>query len=217
MTILFDLDGTLVDTAPDFSQAISKVNSTLESSASLPSLDQIRMAISGGIQAIMRTAFSTVSDPIKNQLLTHYEEQLGQYAHLFEGMDQLLKDLDQQRIKWGIVTNKEERFTTPLLKQLNLLKRASCIVSGDTTPYTKPHPQPLLYACAQLQTQPEQCIYIGDAKRDIIAGKKAGMTTVVALFGYIPNREEAYSWNADHYVEHPKDIFPWYEQWQHSR
>lgn len=221
MTILFDLDGTLLDTAPDFAQAVNQ----LRQEHNLPSLSPnchglLRPAVSWGINRILDVLFEqnptpTQDHPLSDRLLELYVTHLGNHAVLFPGMETLITTLEQRSIPWGIVTNKDSCLTLPLLNKLGLDKRASCIVSGDTTPNPKPHPDPLFYACRHLNIDPKHCVYVGDAERDIVAGKAAGMATIGALFGYIDDIEEARTqWGADHYIHHADEILPWFEAWQ---
>jgi HAD superfamily hydrolase (TIGR01509 family) len=143
---------------------------------------------------------------IMQQCIKIYQEHLAFYALPFPGILELLDQLEKRKIAWGIVTNKPAFLTNPLMERLELFHRAACIVSGDTTPNSKPHPEPLLYACNKMAVQPENCIYIGDAARDIEAGKAAGMFTIGALFGYIDSIEEALKWKADHYVNQATEL-----------
>ena len=218
MAILFDLDGTLIDTAPDFIAAINQLRTTMGLAPLMDiSLASVRFAIPDGIKAITQVGFELTpkdnDSNLRQQLLDAYQQNLGMHAKPFAGIENLLETLDQQQIPWGVVTNKQARFSEPLLHHLGLSSRAACIVSGDTTPYSKPHPAPLLHACSQMALSPSQCIYIGDAEQDVIAGHAAGMATIVALFGYIPDLSLAKEWGAHHYVQHPDEIFPWFKKW----
>lgn len=218
MTILFDLDGTLVDTAPDFIQTIQAIR--LEKNLGLvpeSAFPAIRIAVSDGLRGLLKAGFGIHPDHPEFSLwsklfLNTYQRNLGHHAILFPGIENLLSILDQRGIRWGIVTNKEIILTNPLLKRLNLSHRAACVVSGDTTPYSKPHPEPLFHACRQMGVLPQHCVYIGDAERDIVAGKAAGMRTIGALFGYIEDMQSAKAWGADHYIQHPDEILAWYER-----
>lgn len=221
-TILFDLDGTLLDTAPDFFYALQQ----LRLEKGLPPLSpskllQLRPAVSNGIAALITQGLGMPpehpdSPALCKRLLDLYQQILGSYTQPFPGIENLLNTLEKRNIPWGIVTNKSSALTVPLLVQQNLSDRASCIVSGDTTPNAKPHPEPLLYACKTLKILPAHCLYIGDAERDIVAGKAAGMTTIAALFGYIEDISLAKQWAAHHYVHHANEILPWLEQWTQS-
>lgn len=220
MSILFDLDGTLLDTAPDFLFAINQIRA--EENLTPLSMDTIRPLISHGAREVTKAGFNTIQNELQIDLLSArflktYAHCSGAQTKLFPGMAELLDYLEKNQIPWGIVTNKKMAFTDPLLEKLNLAKRAACIVSGDTTPYQKPHPAPLLHACRTIQVAPQQCLYIGDAKSDIDAGKAAGMTTLGALFGYIESVATAKTWGADHYIEHAYQILPWYQAWQLNR
>lgn len=219
MCILFDLDGTLLDTGPDFFHAINAVR-TAEGLTLLPdsTLPLVRLAVTHGISGLVEAGFGIKINTQENnligiKLLKAYDQILGRYSQSFPGIDRLLYTLDQREIPWGIVTNKDSLRTFPLLDRLDLLDRASTVVCGDTTLMPKPHPSPLLYAANELDVVPHQCIYVGDAERDIIAGKAAGMTTIAALFGYVGDLSDAKTWAADHYVHHADEILPCYEKW----
>lgn len=223
MAILFDLDGTLVDTAPDFIHALNAVRSEIN----MPSLAfsnqtairMVEVAVTEGLAGLVAAGLDIESDhpespAFQKRLLQAYQKNLGLYAKLFPGIEALLQTLEQRGIPWGVVTNKESLQTNPLMERLGLAHRAACIVSGDTTPYAKPHPEPLLYACREIGISPTDCIYIGDAERDIIAGNAAGMTTIAALFGYIADITHVNAWGADHTIHHVDEILPWFEAWR---
>lgn len=223
MTILFDLDGTLVDTAPDFIHALNAVRATTDLSplvlSNQSSVRMVEIAVTEGIAGLVAVGLGIKADhpesPLwQKRLLQAYQQNLGLHATPFPGIEPLLHTLDQRQIPWGVVTNKESWHTNPLMERLGLAHRAACIVSGDTTPYPKPRPEPLLYACHQIGVSPTKCVYIGDAERDIIAGNAAGMTTIAALFGYIEDIALAKAWGAHHYIHHPDEILPWFEAWQ---
>jgi len=208
-TILFDLDGTLVDTAPDLGYAL---NLQLAKHGK-PQLSDatIRPVASHGSRGLIGLGFGiTPSDAgfltLRDEYLELYDQVFTRSPKLFEGMEDLLKSLENQKIKWGIVTNKPRRFTQPLVKSMGLNQRAICIVSGDDAIKPKPSPETLLLACREAQIEPSQCIYIGDAARDIEAGKAAGMKTAVALFGYIDKTDKPHEWGADALIQSPKDI-----------
>ena len=207
--VLFDLDGTLADTAPDLAHAL---NETLlaNQKAALP-FEKIRPVVSHGGIAMIRLAFNIGPgdddyERIREQFLQTYLENIAKHTRLFEGMEKLLHELEMRNILWGVVTNKPGWLTDPLMDALNLTQRAAAIVSGDTIAKNKPHPEPLFYACEQANINPTHCIYVGDADRDIAAGRAAGMKTIGALFGYILENEDPMDWNADYYVEHPEEI-----------
>ena len=207
--VLFDLDGTLADTAPDLAAAL---NSTLEhfGRPTLP-FETIRPHVSHGGIALIRLGFNIEPgdanfETYRKFLLDYYLENICQHTRLFDGMDELLNHLEKQQIKWGIVTNKPSWLTDPLMLAMQLTQRAVSIVSGDTCEKNKPHPMPILFACEQASVHPRNCLYIGDAERDIQAGKAAGCTTVTALFGYIDDHDKPEEWQADHNINHPTEL-----------
>lgn len=211
-TVLFDLDGTLVDTAPDLAEALNKV---LQANGLAPlSIEKIRPQVSNGSNALIRLGFGI--EPIDDSfeglrvsLLDHYQNNLANHSCLFPGMENVLRNIESSGINWGVVTNKPKRFTDPLMLQLGLTARAAIIVSGDSLEYRKPHPEPLLHACRATDCQPQQCVYVGDAQRDIQAGSRAGTRTLLALFGYIEDPHAALAWGADHAVSSPEEILKW--------
>ncbi len=211
--VLFDLDGTFADTAPDLAHAL---NQTLQLHGEPTlSLEQIRPAVSHGGIALIKLGFQIEPDDAgfeskRQDLLRFYIQDICRHTTLFPGMEQLLEQLDKLQIPWGIVTNKPEWLTNPLMEQLQMVERAACIVSGDTTANPKPHPEPILYACEQAGGHnPSECIYVGDARRDIEAGNSAGTTTLVAMFGYIDDADNPDDWGADGAIEHPAQILEW--------
>ncbi len=213
--VLFDLDGTLADTAPDLAHALNRVRRE-EGLPPLP-LQHIRPAVSHGATALIRLGFglspeAAAFEPLRQRLLAIYAGQLARHTRLFPGMADLLETLEARAIPWGVVTNKPARFTEPLLAALGLAHRAACIVSGDSTDRRKPHPDPLLHACRLLDRNSRQCLYVGDAQRDIEAGRRAGMKTLVALFGYLDGEDDPGAWQADGLIRHPAEILPWLEE-----
>ncbi|MCB1759520.1 MAG: HAD-IA family hydrolase [Gammaproteobacteria bacterium] len=210
--VLFDLDGTFADTAPDMAYAL---NRTLQQNGRQPlTLETIRPHVSHGGVALIRLGFGIEPDdpqfaPLRQQFLDFYRDNLTRGTSLFAGIDELLTRLEQLGIGWGIVTNKPGWLTDPLMRQLALDARAACIVSGDTTANAKPHPEPILHACRLHGTAPGDTLYIGDAERDIIAGKAAGTTTLVALFGYIGTGDRPDTWRADGAISAPLQVLDW--------
>lgn len=207
--VLFDLDGTLVDTAPDLAAALNFVR-TQQGLAPLD-YNLIRTQVSNGASALIRLGFQMEPDhaafePLRQQLLQYYQQQVCNQSHLFDGMGELLSTLESRGYLWGVVTNKPAFLTLPLMKALGLAVRAKTIVSGDTTEHRKPHPQPMFLAAEQLGVAPNECLYLGDAARDIEAGKNAGMTTVTALFGYISPLENPADWQADFEIASPMEL-----------
>lgn len=207
--VLFDLDGTLIDTAPTF---VKVLNHLLEKHGynTLP-FDVIRSQVSNGARALITLAFALNEgegnfEQLRNELLDLYEENISDGSQLFRGMDKVLQALEKKNIPWGIVTNKPTRFTFPLLSAISLNQACSVVICPDDVEHTKPHPEPLELACFRLDVKPQHCIYIGDHERDIVAGKAAGMTTITALFGYISEDDHAENWNADYSVQTPEEI-----------
>ena len=208
-TVLFDLDGTLVDTAPDLGYAL---NLQLERHGK-PTLSDatIRPMASHGSRGLIGLGFGvTPADAnflaLRDEYLALYDTVFTRNPKLFDGMEEVLKMLEKQQLKWGIVTNKPRRFTQPLVASLGLHARAACVVSGDDAAKPKPSPETLFLACKEAQVKPEHCIYIGDAARDIEAGKAAGMKTAVALFGYIGKADKPHEWGADVLINTPQEI-----------
>ena len=211
-TVLFDLDGTLADTAPDLAYAL---NETLKHNnrAPLP-FETIRPVVSHGGMALVSLGFGIEPEhpefePLRQQLLQIYASSIANKTRLFPGMTELLNNIESAGMNWGVVTNKPAWLTEPLLDALQLSQRAVSIVSGDTLAERKPHPSPLLYACEQAGSQGFECVYVGDAERDIVAGHKAGMQTIVALFGYIGTEDRPDTWGADVLLESPQEIREW--------
>ena len=210
--VLFDLDGTLVDTAPDLANAL---NQTLANHGKQPlPFDAIRPSVSLGGAALVRSGFNLRETdpgftPLRDEFLEIYRDNLAHHSCLFPGMEQVLSELEQKRVSWGIVTNKPAWLTDPLMQELELDARTDCIVSGDTLEHRKPHPAPLLHACDILKCVPEETLYVGDARRDIEAGTSAGMTTLVATYGYIDTADNPESWGADGLVDSPAEILAW--------
>jgi N-acetyl-D-muramate 6-phosphate phosphatase len=210
--LLFDLDGTIADTAPDLALALN----LLRAEHGQPALDfaRIRPLVSAGAAAMVCDAFSITEQvpqfhPLRERFLALYSENICCHSRLFPGMDQVLDYLDDNRIRWGIVTNKPGWLTEPLLHAMALHTRSGCIVSGDTLPRRKPHPEPLLHACQLMACRPEETAYIGDARTDIQAGASAGMATGVALYGYLEPGTQADEWGADTLFQQPLDILSW--------
>lgn len=211
-TILFDLDGTLVDTAPDLGHAL---NLQLQRHGKAPLSDAaIRPFASHGSRGLIGLGFGiTPNDDhfitMRDEYLNIYDTVFTRSPSLLPGIADLLQAIETKGLKWGIVTNKPRRFTIGLIESmgLNLEHRAACIVCGDDAPQPKPSPATLLLACKQISVKPEHCIYVGDAERDVIAGKAAGMKTVVALFGYIDVTDKPAEWGADAMIYQSSELF----------
>lgn len=214
-TVLFDLDGTLCDTAPDLSWALDRVRAE-RGLEPLP-YAQLRAVVSHGAGAMIEAGFQVrAGEPefahLRQRLLTLYAENIARFTGVFPGMDEVLAWLEERRLPWGIVTNKPGYLTLPLLQQLGLAQRAACIVSGDTLPQRKPDPAPLLLACRQAGSTPAACVYVGDAACDVNAGRAAGMQTAVALFGYLGAHDQPATWGADVLLAQPRDLIPWLQE-----
>jgi phosphoglycolate phosphatase len=213
--ILFDLDGTLLDTATDLAAALNHVLS-LQQKKPL-SIDNIRPVISTGVAGLLKLGLQIeVNDPIfpqlRKQFLDYYTQHICVFTRLFPGVEILINYLQEKKWPWGIVTNKSTILTEPLIKKFPLLNKAKCIIAGDTLKYSKPHPLPLLYACACINCLPENCIYVGDAKCDIDAANAAGMYSLIALYGYFNNKDVMTTWNASSTVATPLDIISYLKQ-----
>lgn len=211
-TVLFDLDGTLADTAPDLAYALNEVRR--EQGLETMPFELIRPVVSHGGIALIRLGFQLEPEqpefePLRERLLQIYQDNISTHTTLFDGMETVLEQLEQRGLLWGVVTNKPAWLTNPLMQQLGMAHRAATIVSGDTLPQRKPHPAPMLLACEQTGSVAEQCLYIGDAERDIEAGRAAGMKTMVALFGYIEEHDQPEQWGADSMIKTPLSILHW--------
>jgi 2-phosphoglycolate phosphatase len=206
--VLFDLDGTLVDTAPDLVEAL---NLSLKDNGFAPqSLESMRHAASHGSMALVHAAIADQTDEIKHQvrldLLEHYGRINGQQSHFFDGITDLLQLLKAQHIPFGVVTNKPARFARPLIHALGLTEQLGCMISGDSTLHAKPHTAPMLLAAQQINCLPEQILYLGDAERDLIAARNSQMLGGIALWGYIGQEDEPSNWPADFHFGHPDQI-----------
>ena len=215
-TVLFDLDGTLADTAPDLAQTLNQL--LVEQGQEPLPFAAIRPHVSNGASALVTLGFGLAGDDpdfeaLRQRFLDIYSDNLCRQTTLFPGMDELLQQIEQQSMRWGVVTNKPARFTEPLLEALGVSQRAACIISGDSTEKRKPHPEPMLLACRQLGIEPACCLYVGDARRDIDAGRNAGMLTLVAAFGYIGEQDTPDDWQAHGVVDSPLSILDWLLQY----
>lgn len=212
--VLFDLDGTLADTAPDMAYALNLLLERYDREP-LP-FAIIRPHVSHGSRAMVRIGFGL--EPGDDGYARYWQEFLDIYAvHLarettpFPGIPELLKALESRRTPWGVVTNKPAWLTDPLMAALGLDKRAACIVSGDTAARPKPHPDPILHACRYIGVTPQHCWYVGDAQRDIAAGLAAGTGTLAALFGYLADGDVPSSWGAHGLIREPLEVLDWLE------
>ncbi|SDY32335.1 HAD family hydrolase [Nitrosomonas sp. Nm58] len=207
--ILFDFDGTIADTAPDLGHALNRQR-LVRGLPPLP-IGLIRTQASAGSRGLLNLGFNLKPDnseyeAMRDEFLRFYAERLCHDTCLFPGMANVLDRLDANHLPWGIVTNKPARFTQPLVRTLGLHQRAACIISGDDTVNTKPHPEPLLTACRQINALPQNCIYLGDDIRDVKASLAAGIIPIVARYGYLGNDAPPESWGADHLIDQPEDL-----------
>jgi len=204
--ILFDLDGTLIDSAPDLGAAADH----MRIKRGLPSLPQdfYRPHAGAGARGMLGVAFGMGPDhadfpEMREEFFRNYEQRMTLNTREFDGVSDLIAELQNQAMAWGVVTNKSSRFTVPLTRAMPLFATAKAIVSGDTTPHSKPHPEPLLEAARRLGVAPEHCVYVGDDERDIVAGLAAGMRTVAATYGYLGAKSDTESWGAHAQINSP--------------
>ncbi|MBT8137918.1 MAG: phosphoglycolate phosphatase [Gammaproteobacteria bacterium] len=210
--VLFDLDGTLLDTAPDMAAALNRL--LLEQDRAELPFERLRPVVSHGSLGLLRAGFGADLDPeqlpgLTQRFLEIYAGALAVNTTPFEGAAEVLDALENAGTPWGIVTNKPGWLTQPVLEALELQQRAGCVVSGDTLEQRKPHPAPLHHAAKLLGQDPRNCIYVGDAERDIQAGRAAGMVTLVASYGYIESHETPETWNADGSLSRLQDLKEW--------
>ena len=209
--VLFDLDGTLIDSAPDLGAAADR----MRLARGLPSLpfEQYRPMAGAGARGMLGVAFGiTPEHPdfvvLREEFFVNYENCMTERTYAFAGVAELIGQLQQRRLAWGVVTNKSQRFTEPLTRAMPLFASATAIVSGDTTPHAKPHPEPLFEAARRLGLAPSRCLYVGDDERDIVAGLAAGMGTVAATYGYLGSKTDVSSWGAHATIGAPAELLP---------
>lgn len=207
--IFFDLDGTLADTAPDLVAAANQL--LIDRNLAPKPYEVLRPRASAGARGLIGGAFGINPEhpdfiALRDEFFANYEKALLVNSVLFEGVDHLLDQLDVANLPWGIVTNKSERFANPLTELMGLRQRAVATISGDTTPYSKPHPEPILHAARIANIDPTRSVYVGDDMRDILAGKAAGMKTIAAAYGYCGCEEPPEAWGADYLVRHPLEL-----------
>jgi 2-phosphoglycolate phosphatase len=211
--LLLDLDGTLLDTAPDMGAALNSLRR--EVGREPLSLETIRPHVSHGSNALVRLGFDLTGGPeferLRQRFLDIYRADLASGTGLMPGFAPVLDTLELRGVPWGIVTNKPGWLTEPLLEQLGLRQRAACVVCGDTVAERKPHPLPMLHAAALVGRPPSDFVYVGDAERDIVAGRAAGMRTVAVRFGYLADGEDPAAWNPDGIVDSPTELLDWLE------
>jgi phosphoglycolate phosphatase len=207
--VLFDLDGTLADTAPDLGGALNRLRA--EQGLEAMPMAVLRPVASNGVRGLLGVGFGIAPEhprypALAQRFLDLYAEALCVHTTLFAGVRELLKGIETRHVRWGIVTNKKARYTLPLIEQLGLTPRSGCVVSGDSTPRPKPHPDPLLLGSSLLGVDAGRCAYVGDDLRDILAGRAAGMATVAAQYGYLGSAEPVADWRADHLIDSPGDL-----------
>ena len=207
--VLFDLDGTLIDSAPDLGAAADKMR-TDRSLSSLP-YAMYRPMAGAGARGILKIAFDMTPEhpdfmTMREEFFVNYEAAMTERTYVFDGVEDVIEHIQLRQMPWGVVTNKMARFTDPLTQAMPLFATASAIVSGDTTPHAKPHPAPLFEAAKRLGVSPELCLYVGDDERDIVAGRAAGMATVAASYGYLGEKTDISSWGADLHVDSPNKL-----------
>jgi len=209
--VLFDMDGTLLDTAPDMVSALNHLRHEHDL-APLP-YGMVRSAVSHGAARVVKIGFESAGAEefarLQQRFLEIYRGALSEHTRLFPGMPAVLDELDARGLKYGIVTNKAAWLTEPLLAQLQLRSRFVCVVSGDTLAERKPHPLPLLHAAALAGVAPQACVYVGDALRDVEAAHAAGMPALVANYGYLRPDEDTRAWGGDFYLQQPGDLLDW--------
>jgi phosphoglycolate phosphatase len=210
--VLFDLDGTLADTAADLAAALNRIR--IDRKLAPLALPELRPHASDGTRGMLGAGLGIGRDDpefpvLKDVFLAYYEAALCERSRLFPGAEQVLSEIERRGIRWGIVTNKAARFTLPLLEELKLAQRAATIVCGDTTPQSKPHPGPLLHAAAALGIDASACVYVGDAERDVLAARAARMASLVARYGYIAPEARPESWGSDGFIDSLRALLDW--------
>ncbi|MGE5469401.1 MAG: HAD family hydrolase [Bacteroidota bacterium] len=210
--ILFDLDGTLADTAPDLGGTTNLL--LREEGRPEHPLTQLRPYVSQGVRGLLRAGFGIDGthpdyERLFQRFLEIYAGRLCQESRLFDGIPELLDDLESRNLRWGIVTNKRRRFTDPLVELLQLSPRTCCVVSGDTTAEAKPSALPVLHACQLLDCAPQRTLFVGDDRRDIEAGRAAGCRTVAVSYGYLGDSGPLETWGADLIIDHPRELADW--------
>lgn len=207
--VLFDLDGTLIDSAPDLGAAADQ----MRLARGLPSLppELYRPMAGAGARGMLGVAFGMTPDHpefpvLREEFFVNYERCMTQRTYAFEGVPELIEQLLGRGLVWGVVTNKAMRFTGPLTQGMRLFATAAAVVGGDSTPHAKPHPEPLLEAARRLKLEPSRCIYVGDDERDVLAGRAAGMATVAARYGYLGGNPDAVRWGAQAHIDSPLEL-----------
>ncbi len=210
--VLFDLDGTLIDSAPDLAAAADRLR--LDRGLPELGLSLYRPHTGTGARGMLKIAFQMEPEhpefiDLREEFFKNYERNLVVNTRPFDGVKELIESLNDRSLAWGIVTNKSARFTDPIVRQIPLLTQAKTVISGDTTAHAKPHPAPILEAMKRMGLRAEECVYIGDDERDIVAGKAAGVKTVAAGYGYLGDAGDIANWNADVNIYSPLDLLKW--------
>ena len=207
--VLFDMDGTLLDTAPDF----IAICQAMLAERGLPAVDDklIRDEVSGGAKAMVAAAFALSPnaeefEPLRLEFLERYQRDCAVHSQLFDGMAELLADIEKAKLIWGVVTNKPVRFAQPIMEQLGLAERSALLICPDHVIHSKPHPEPLILACKMLDLDPASVLFVGDDLRDIESGRDAGTRTAAVRYGYIHPHDNPDHWGADVVVDHPLDL-----------
>ncbi len=207
--VLFDLDGTFADTAPDLAAALNHVRAT-RNLPPLP-LQVLRPQASHGSAGLLKTGMGVTPDSpeftaLRDIFLAHYTDNICVHTKLFEGMAELISTLESRNVAWGIVTNKPQRFTVPLMQALGYAERAACLISGDTCAHAKPHPEPMLRACEKIGVTATECLYLGDDRRDMEAANAVAMRGIIANYGYVSDDVSIANWQAYGSLDHPLQL-----------
>ena len=207
--VLFDMDGTLLDTAPDFIATIQ----AMRADRSLPPADEraIRQVVSGGARAMVMAAFALEPsaaefEPLRLEFLARYQEHCAVFTRPYPGIAELLADIERARLLWGVVTNKPLRFAEPIMQRLGLAERSALLICPDHVKNSKPDPEPMILACSRLGLEPASVLFVGDDLRDIESGRAAGTRTAAVRYGYIHPDDNPGHWGADVVVDHPLDL-----------
>ena len=210
--VLFDLDGTLIDSAPDLAATVNHMRLT----RGLTEVDypRLRARVGSGARGMLLEAFDKKPgdadyETMRQEFMTLYAERLLDTTRVFEAMEPVLQTLESQGVRWGIVTNKNARMAEHIAQGLGLHVRHAVLIGGDTTPHAKPHPAPLLEAARRIGVDPLQCVYVGDDERDVLAGRAAGMANLAAAWGYLGVGESVHAWGADAVIESPSGLLHW--------
>lgn len=210
--VLFDLDGTLIDSAPDLAGAAND----LRAARGLPPLpyEALRPMVGSGARGMVGVAFGAkpgepAFEPLRDAFLERYAQRLLELTCVFAAVEPVLQAIERAGLRWGIVTNKAMRFTAPIVEGLALRPRVGALVAGDSTPHSKPHPEPLFEAARQMALAPGRCVYVGDDHRDMVAGRAAGMATLAAGWGYLGDGRSVHEWGADAVLSHPDELLNW--------